>query len=161
MYNKILVLQKAVACSIEPYRSIFLNMIGPNLERLKSQNFGVKLHTKLLTTYPELNSFLSPNIINFKNKKNPMIGKNSNQLNYINQINNQMGNKINNQMGNQFMQMNYMNQMNNMNNNYNNYTPSNNFQANNNIVYGNSNSNVVNNLNYNKNYQNPNRKNYF
>lgn len=52
-----------MATSKEPQRSIFINVIGQNLEKLKSTNFGTKLLNKLLITYPEFNQ-------NLKNKLN-------------------------------------------------------------------------------------------
>ena len=61
-------MQKALSASEEPYRSVFINTIGHNIEKLKFQNFGVKLLNKLLITYPEFNQYLCTNN-NFPNNK--------------------------------------------------------------------------------------------
>lgn len=63
-------MQKALACAKDPYRKLLINSIGPDLERLKTVNFGPKLYTKLLLTYPELNSFLYSNKSVQKTQKN-------------------------------------------------------------------------------------------
>ncbi len=61
-------MQKALLASEEPHRSVFINTIGHNLEKLKFQNFGAKLLNKLLITYPEFNQYLYTNN-NFPNNK--------------------------------------------------------------------------------------------
>ena len=38
----------------EPYKTIFLKSITPYLEKMKSTQFGIKLRTKLLAHFPEL-----------------------------------------------------------------------------------------------------------
>jgi len=66
-------LQKALSLSEEPQRSVFINTIGNNLEKLKFQNFGVKLINKLLITYPEFNQYLCTNNNYAKNKRQSVL----------------------------------------------------------------------------------------
>jgi hypothetical protein len=61
-----LVLQKALACAKEPCFSIFINSIKPNMEKLRTLNFGSKLYTKLMSLYPDLGG--SSNIPDKKKK---------------------------------------------------------------------------------------------
>jgi hypothetical protein len=61
----ILVLQKAMASAKEKYLDIFITTIAPILDRLKSVQFGPKLHTKLLSSYEKLNQlYYSYNSVN-------------------------------------------------------------------------------------------------
>ncbi len=70
-------LQKALHCATEPYYSILINAIGPHLEKLKTASFGTKLYTKLLITYPELNTFLVGNIQNKPSVNKPKVVNNN------------------------------------------------------------------------------------
>jgi len=50
------VLQKAISLSSEPHNNIFITTIASSLDSLKNySNFGSKLYTKLINTYPQLN----------------------------------------------------------------------------------------------------------
>ena len=51
---KILVLQKALSCSKEPYFSKFMIFLGPLIEKLKNVSFGSKLYNKLIQNYPDI-----------------------------------------------------------------------------------------------------------
>ena len=117
------VLQKTISISKEPYRSKFLNMVGPIMGNLKVLSFGQKLYNKLLSTFPELHNYVKDN--NNK-KKNKQINNN----NYYNNI--RMKNNYN------IMNMNGMNNMNDINNLniMNNMTSINNM---NNMVFNNNN----------------------
>lgn len=66
--------------SKEPYYTIFINSIGPIMDKLKHLNFGHRLYIKLLNTYPELNSYINHSSIN------PQIHKS--QKNNINHVSN-------------------------------------------------------------------------
>ena len=46
------VLQKTMSIANEPYRTKFIQMVGPYLENLKMLTFGLKLYNKLLTSFP-------------------------------------------------------------------------------------------------------------
>lgn len=55
------VIQKALYISYEPYYSVFIENIGPILEKMKHLSFGAKLYTKLLNNYPELSEYVDGN----------------------------------------------------------------------------------------------------
>jgi len=52
------VIQKALQISYEPYYSIFIEYISPQLEKLRSLNFGAKLYTKFINNYPEFSDYV-------------------------------------------------------------------------------------------------------
>lgn len=58
------VLQKAMQHSKEPYRSKYINMILPLMEKLQIYPFGHKIYQKLITNFPELSQYKSfqPNL---------------------------------------------------------------------------------------------------
>lgn len=101
-------LQKALHCATEPYYSILINAIGPHLEKLKTASFGTKLYTKLLITYPELNSFLLGGAQNKPSSKTKVVNNNSKKSNNKNAKNSGMHNNnadkinINNNFKNNF-----------------------------------------------------------
>jgi len=73
------VLQKAVNLSLEPHTSIFINTIASSLDTLKTySNFGAKLYTKLVNTYPQLNYIKS--MLHIQQTHN----ENNSNLNYKN-----------------------------------------------------------------------------
>ena len=48
------VIQKALQCAEENVQKAMLGMISPHLQKLKNFNFGMKLYSKLIITYPYL-----------------------------------------------------------------------------------------------------------
>jgi hypothetical protein len=126
------VLQKTMILAKEPFKSKFFLMVGPIMENLKVLSFGQKLYNKLLSTFPELNSYVKAN-----NKNN--LGKKKNkQINNINNMNNMR--IMNNNMNNNFMNINGM-----IFNNNNQFYNSNQFQINYSIM----NNNMMNGFNNN------------
>ena len=137
------VLQKTMSISKEPYRTKFIQMVGPYLENLKMLTFGLKLYNKLLNTFPELYAytkndlFTGTNNVNNNNYKK----RNKKQKQFQNiatpmQTNPSIGLQAMNPQMNMFMQQNpnMMNNHNtNMNNHYNNmyYQQQNQFYNNN------------------------------
>ncbi len=75
-------MQKALQLAKEPYFSVFINSIRPQLDKLKTLNFGVKLYNKLISLYPDLlnknkkkkenNMMINPNMMNI----NPYVNLN-------------------------------------------------------------------------------------
>jgi hypothetical protein len=65
------VLQKAMSLAREPFRSLFIQMVGPSLENIKVLSFGQKLYYKLLSMFPELSAYTrNENKNMFSKKKN-------------------------------------------------------------------------------------------
>jgi hypothetical protein len=65
------VLQKAMSLAREPFRSLFIQMVGPSLENIKVLSFGQKLYYKLLSMFPELSVYTrNENKNMFSKKKN-------------------------------------------------------------------------------------------
>jgi len=57
-----------MAVARDQYLDIIIQTISPILDRLRSVQFGPKLHTKLLNLYPKLNAAYQN--INFLSKRN-------------------------------------------------------------------------------------------
>lgn len=51
------VIQKSLSVAEEPYFSLFIEKLKPDIERLKySNDFGLKIYNRLVKQYPELSS---------------------------------------------------------------------------------------------------------
>jgi hypothetical protein len=136
------VLQKTMSLAKEPYRTRFIQMVGPYLENLKVLTFGQKLYNKLLVTFPELTVYAKTDVLSSPNNSYKRRNKKQKtpQVNTPNQ-NNAIGLQGINPQMNMFMQQN-PNMMMNQN------------SQNNNMKSNNMNNNPYNNYNNNMFYQN-------
>lgn len=81
-----------MSSSEEPQRSIFIKIIGLNLEKLKLPNFGPKLLNKLFITYPEFSQNMKSNMcMSTTNRKN----SNESSVGIGNSISNPNTNNVN------------------------------------------------------------------
>lgn len=62
-YFNYLVLQKALEYAKNNYYTLLISLITPQMEKLKSKDFGAKIYFTLIKTYPELNE-----CVKYKNK---------------------------------------------------------------------------------------------
>ena len=133
------VLQKTMSIANEPYRTKFIQMVGPYLENLKMLTFGLKLYNKLLTSFPELYAYTKSDMFaataNANYKKRNKKQKPSQNPSMPMQMNPSIGLQPLNPQMNMFMQQNpnMMNNHNiNMNSHYSNmfYQPNNQFYNN-------------------------------
>ena len=147
------VLQKVMILSKEPFKSKFFNIVAPLMDNLTNLSFGQKIYNKLLSSFPELNTYVKNNnkgnLTKKKNKNmkminNNLVNNNISNNNLVN-INNIMFNNTQFFNPNQF-QMNYPIINRNMMNNFSNNNIA--FMGNIDIQYlNNYNNNYINNMN--------------
>ena len=128
------VLQKTLFASNEPYRTMYLKFIAPLIDGLRNMPNGLIIIHKIITHFPELQSYAQ---INSKKNINNNMNNNINMSSMNGNLNN-----FNNNYNNNYINNNYNNNY-NINNNYN--SPFN--IKENNIMFNNNQPNNSNDLN--------------